>query len=174
MAAGVGALCNAWRVKFDFEQRWTAAADDVVEVYLDASFWSGLTGLSATSTPDVLSIDRTADSAVVRLHYVLAVDLPKEAARFIDPDDVAWIEETTWNLKDRSAKVAFLPDQAGKLLKASATAALTQQSDDSVRVIRGEVKVHLPLLGSKVEKVIVEGVHDHLTEEAEAVRARLG
>jgi len=174
MSEAAERLCNAGTVKFDFEQRWTAPVDDVVEIYLDASFWSGLTGLTATSTPDVLSIERTADRAIVRLHYVLAVDLPKEAARFIDPDDVAWIEETTWDLSDRSAKVSFLPDQAGKLLKASATATLVADGGDAVRSVHGEVKVHIPLLGSKVEKVIVEGVHDHLGEEADAVRARLG
>jgi Protein of unknown function (DUF2505) len=174
MAAAAGGLCNAGRVKFEFEQRWTATAADVVEVYLDESFWAGLTGLSATSPPEVLSVDRDADRAVVRLHYVLSVDLPKEAARFIDPDDVAWIEETTWDLSSQVAQVAFQPDQAAKLLRASATATLTQDGDDAVRAVRGEVKVHIPLLGSKVEKVIVEGVHDHLDEETEAVRARLG
>ena len=173
MAGSRGALCHAGRVKFDFEQRWTASLDDVVETYLDSGFWSGLTGLSATSSPDVLSIDRTGDRAVVRLHYVLSVDLPKEASRFIDPDDVAWIEETTWDLSKRSSKVAFLPDQAAKLLRASATADLTAAGGDAVRVVNGEVKVHIPLLGSKVEKVIVEGVHDHLAEEADAVAAHL-
>lgn len=105
---------------------------------------------------------------------MLAVELPKEAARFIDPDDVAWIEETTWDLPKRSAKVAFLPDQAGKLLRASAGAALVPEGGDTVRDVNGEVKVHIPLLGGKVEKVIVEGVSDHLGEEADAVRARLG
>jgi len=174
MSDAAGALCNAGRVKFEFEQRWTAPTADVVEVYLDESFWSGLTGLSATSPPEVLSIERATDRAVVRLHYVLSVDLPKEAARFIDPDDVAWIEETTWDLRSDVAEVAFLPDQAAKLLRASATATLTQEGDDAVRQVRGEVKVHIPLLGSKVEKVIVEGVRDHLDEETEAVRGRLG
>jgi len=167
-------LCDSVDVRFDFEQRWTAAPDEVVEIYLDESFWTGLTDLAATSTPEVLDISRTADRAVVRLHYVLSVELPKEAARFIDPDEVAWIEQTTWDLDTRTAKVEFIPDQAGKLLKASAGATLGTQGDDTVRDIRGEVKVHIPLLGGRVEKVIVEGVNDHLGEETEAVRARLG
>ena len=161
-------------MRFEFEQRWSAAPDDVVEIYLDASFWTGLTDLTATSTPEVLSVERTDLTATVRLHYVLAVDLPPEAARFIDPDDVAWIEQTAWDLSDRSATVGFLPDQASRLLKASATATLERRGDETIRSIRGEVKVHIPLLGGKVEKVIVGGVNDHLGEEAEAVRARLG
>ncbi len=171
---GVGVtVCDAGDVKFAFEQRWTAAVDDVVDVYLDEGFWSGLSGLTTTSPPKVLGVERSGDRAVVSLHWVLSVDLPKEAARFIDPDDVAWTEETTWDLAARSATVAFRPDQAAGLLRASATAVLHQDGADAVRTIRGELKVRIPLVGHKVEPVIVDGIGEHLDEEADAVAARL-
>jgi hypothetical protein len=174
MVRAEGPMWDATQVKFGFEQRWTAPVDDVVEVYLDETFWGSLADLSTTSPPEVLGIERKGDRAVVRLHWVLSVELPKEAARFIDPNDVAWVEETHWNLVDRTAQVSFQPDQAAGLLRASADAALLAQGDDAVRSIRGELKVRIPLLGHKVEPVIVEGVGDHLDEEAGAVAARLG
>jgi hypothetical protein len=173
MVRAAATMCDATQVKFGFEQRWAASVDDVVEVYLDESFWTALSDLSTTSPPEVLGIERKGDRAVVRLHWVLTVDLPKEAARFIDPDDVAWVEETRWNLSDRTAQVSFQPDQAAGLLRASAEAALRPQGGDAVRTIDGELKVRIPLLGHKVEPVIVEGVGDHLEEEAGAVAARL-
>ena len=108
-------VCDAGHVNFGFEQRWAATVDEVVEVYLDESFWTGLADLTTTTPPTVLDIERSGDRAVVRLHWVLSVDLPREAARFIDPDDVAWVEETRWNLSDRSAEVSFVPDQAAGL-----------------------------------------------------------
>ena len=167
-------VCDAGRVKFGFEQRWTASVDDVVESYLDESFWTALSGLSTTSPPKVLGIERTGDRAEVRLHWVLSVDLPREAARFIDPDDVAWVEVTRWDLSQRSATVEFQPDQAAGLLRASADARLRPDGADAVRDVSGELKVRIPLLGHKVEPAIVEGVGDHLDEEARAVAARLG
>ena len=173
MVGATDTMCDAGRVKFGFEQRWTADVDDVVEVYLDEGFWSSLAGLTTTSPPTVLGIDRTGDRAVVRLHWVLTVDLPREAARFIDPDDVAWVEVTEWDLSTRSATVDFQPDQAAGLLRASAEAALRPDGADAVRTVSGELKVRIPLLGHKVEPVIVEGVGDHLDEEAAAVAARL-
>lgn len=166
-------MCNSVTVRFTEEQKWSATTQDVLEVYLDPSFWAGLTDLSATSSPEVLDIKRDSRTAVVRLHYVLSVELPKEASRFINPNDVAWVEETTWSLSDMSAEVRFLADQASQLMKASASAGLAQQGPDAVRSIRGDVKVHIPLLGSRVEKVIVQGVQDHLKEEAAAVQDRL-
>jgi len=161
-------------VRFGFEQRWTASADDVLEVYLDAGFWTALDGLSATSAPEVLEVTRHADTALVRLRYQLSVELPAQAARFIDPDDVSWIEETTWDLPARSAQVRFLPDQAASLMKASAGAALVADGADTTRTVRGELKVRIPLVGGRVEHVVVEGIGDHLEEEADAVATRLG
>jgi hypothetical protein len=161
-------------VRFAFEQRWDVTADAVLEVYLDESFWSGLDGLSTTARPEVLGIERRGDRAEVRLHWVLSVDLPREAARFIDPDDVAWTEVTTWDLSTRRASVAFRPDQAAGLLHAGADTVLRADGDASVRSVTGELKVRIPLVGRKVEPVIVEGVGDHLAEEAAAVAARLG
>ena len=173
MSCGRVTVCDAGEVKFAFEQRWTATVDDVVDIYLDEGFWSGLSDLTTTSPPKVLGVERADGRAVVRLHWILSVDLPKEAARFIDPDDVAWTEETTWDLAASSADVAFRPDQAAGLLRASATAVLHQDGDDAVRTIRGELKVRIPLIGHKVEPVIVDGIGEHLDEEADAVAARL-
>lgn len=167
-------MCNAGGVKFGFEQRWNATVDDVVEVYLDPAFWSGLSSLRATKAPMVLDIERGDRRAVVRLRYGLAVDLPREAARFIDPGDVTWVEETTWDLSQRSASVRFLPEQGAGLLRASATASMTAEGADAVRAVRGELKVRIPLVGGKVERAIVEGVGEHLDAEADAVADRLG
>ncbi len=173
MVGTAGAMCDATQVKFEYEQRWTANVDDVVDVYLDESFWTGLNDLRRTSPPTVLDIERRADSAVVRLHWVLTVDLPREAARFIDPEDVAWVEESIWDLSSLVARVSFQPDQAAGLLRASATARLEEVGPDAVRSINGDLSVRIPLLGRKVERAIVEGVVEHLGEEAEAIAAHL-
>ena len=166
-------VCDAGPVRFGFEQRWEAAADDVLAVYIDADFWSSLGGLTKTSAPTVLDVSRTGDTALVRLRYVLNVELPSQAARFIDPDDVAWVEETTWTLTTRTATVRFLPEQAAGLMKASATADLQADGVDTTREVRGELRVRIPLVGGKVEHAIVEGIGGHLEEEADAVANRL-
>jgi hypothetical protein len=110
----------------------------------------------------------------VRLRYVLSVELPSQASRFIDPDDVAWVEETTWQLKERTAAVRFLPEQAAGLMKASASADLTTEGADTLRQVTGDLRVRIPLVGGKVEHAIVDGIGGHLEEEADAVADRLG
>jgi len=142
-------------------------------VYIDADFWTSLSGLTKTSAPDVLEVERTGDTALVRLRYVLSVELPSQASRFIDPDDVAWVEETTWQLTTRTAAVRFLPEQAAGLMKASATADLLTDGADTTREVKGDLRVRIPLVGGKVEHAIVDGIGSHLEEEADAVADRL-
>ena len=104
---------------------------------------------------------------MVRLHWVLSVDLPKEAARFIDPDDVAWVEETRWNLADRSARRSRSSRTRPQgCCGRRRPLRCSPEGDDAVRTITGELKVRIPLLGHKVEPAIVDGVGDHLEEEA--------
>lgn len=176
MAVSMTQMWNADWVKFNFKQRWSADADRVLAVFTDRSFWEGLGGLTATSAPEVLAVEDRGSITVVRLHYRLVVDLPREAARFIDTTNVAWVQETTWDLTDRTSRVEFIPDQAGRLISASATTRLVDQGVDpdgnavAGRQIDGDVKVRIPVLGSRVERAIVSGVGDHLVEEAAAIQ----
>jgi hypothetical protein len=160
-------------MKFGFEQRWTTTVDEVVELYLDEDFWREATGFSKTSPPEVLEVTRDANRGFTRLRWKLSVDLPKEATRFIDPDNVSWVEETTWDIGAATATVVFVPAQGASLMKVSADIVVVPDGSDAVRRVTGDLRVRIPLLGGRVERAVVDGVGDHLTEEAEVVATRL-
>lgn len=169
-------MCDAVGMKFGFEQRWTAPVDDIMATYLDESFWTGIEGFSNMAPPELLGIDtdEQAGKALVRLRYKVNAQLPAQAARFIDPDDVAWVQETEWDLAALSAEVRFLPVQAAALMRASATIRVGTDDDETFRELRGEFKVKIPLVGSKVEKAVVGDIGTNLEEEADAVARFLG
>jgi hypothetical protein len=160
-------------MKFGFEQRWTATVQQVLDLYTNEGFWSSVSGFTKTSAPEVLEMTRDGDQALTRLRWKLNVDLPGEASRFIDPDDVAWVEETSWDLSAATATVAFVPAQGASLLHASATVAVIAEDDEVVRRVTGDLRVRIPLLGGRVERAVVDGVGDHLTEEADVVATKL-
>lgn len=162
-------VCNADGVEFDFVQDFAAAPRDVVDTFVDPDFWGALDGLSATSVPEVLDIRRHGDLVTVELRYRLIVALPREAARFIDTSNVSWVEVSDWNLRTATSQTRFVPDQAGRLLVASAVTSLTPFGDGTRRSISGDLRVRIPLLGSKVERAIIGGVGDHLEEQVPAV-----
>ena len=160
-------------MKFGFEQRWNTTVPDVVDLYTDGDFWSSVTGFAKTSAPEVLEVTRNGDTAFTRLNWRLVVDLPSQASRFIDPDNVAWVEETSWDIPAATATVGFVPSQGAALIKASASVAVFADGGEAVRQVKGDLHVRIPLLGGKVEHAIVDGIGDHLTEEADVVAAQL-
>ncbi len=70
-------MCDATGCASGSINEWQATPDEVVAVYLDEEFWTGLSELSTTAPPTVLDLTRTGDRAVVRLHWVLSVELPE-------------------------------------------------------------------------------------------------
>ena len=171
-----GAMCDAGAVKFGFEQRWTAPVDEVMATYLDPGFWSGIESFSNMAPPELLDLDHdeAARTALVRIKYRVDAKQPSQAARFIDPNNVAWVQETTWDLDALTATVRFLPVQAAGLIHAEATIDVTTDGDDTVRELRGEFRVKIPLVGSKVEKSVVGDIGTNLEEEADLVAKALG
>ncbi len=160
-------------MRFGFEQRWTSSVGEVVDLYTDEDFWRGVSGFGRTSAPEVLEVTRSDDSARTRLRWKLVVELPSEASRFIDPDNVAWVEDTTWDLGAATADVAFQAAQGASLLRASASVVVVPDGDEAVRRITGDLKVRIPLIGHKVENAIVDGIGEHLGEEADVVAQHL-
>jgi hypothetical protein len=160
-------------MKFGFEQRWTTSVARVVDLYTDEEFWSSVSGFSRTTPPEVIEVRRDADTAFTALRWRLNVDLPPQATRFIDPDDVAWVENTSWDLRRATAGVQFVPAQGASLMTASANVAVVADGDEAVRRVTGELRVRIPLLGGRVERAVIDGVEEHLDEEAEVVASAL-
>lgn len=165
-------LCDAVWMKFTLEQRFRMSPEEVLAMLTDESFWNGVDGLTTMSTPRVLDIIRRGDHITTRLGYDLVVDLPGEAARFINTSAVSWVEVTEWHVPSSTSHTTFVPDQAARLLVASVETSLHPDGPGTRRDVSGEVRVRIPLLGSKVESAIVGGVEQYLAELSEAVDER--
>jgi hypothetical protein len=69
--------------------------------------------------------------------------------------------------------VQFVPAQGASLMTASANIAVVADGDEAVRRVTGELRVRIPLLGGRVERAVIDGVEEHLDEEAEVVASAL-
>ena len=81
-------------------------------------------------------------------------------------------------LIEGGAGYPVLPHDSGnnqRLMRAAeAKIVVTTEGDDTVRELRGEFKVKIPLVGSKVEKAVVGDIGTNLEEEADLVAGHLG
>jgi hypothetical protein len=164
-------------VQFDIDQRYPAPVAAVLAAYTDRSLYEGLVAGSRVGKPEVLDVVGDAATAVVRLRYRFTADLPAAAMAILDPARLTWVEETRYDLGRATSTTVLRPDHYGDRLAASATARFDPdpaQPDGCRRRIMGEVVVRgVPLGGGRVERAIVDGLREHLTDEAAAVRRHL-
>jgi hypothetical protein len=164
-------------VQFDIDQRYPAPVSAVLAAYTDRSLYEALVAGTRVGKPEVLDVVRDGAAATVRLRYRFTAELPAAALAILDPGRLTWVEETRYDLERATSRTVLRPDHYGDRLSASATArfdADTAQPGGCRRRVMGEVSVRgVPLVGGRVERAIVDGLREHLTDEAGAVRRHL-
>lgn len=156
-------------MRFDAKQQFDTDAESVIRCYSSVDLYEQVPGFGRISKPEVLGRAEAGDRVTLRLRYKFTADLPSAALAVIDPDRLTWVEETTYDLSRMQATTKLLPDHYASKLQASASARFEDRGAGSVRHVSGELKVRVLLVGGQVEKAIVDGLKEHLAEEAELV-----
>lgn len=163
-------------MRFDVEQRFLASPAQVLAVYTDPAFYADLPDYPKVGRPRLVDREDQGDRIVVRVHYRFTADLPSAALAVIDPDKLTWIEETVYDLVAATSTSTLLPDHYPDRLTAGARTRFLLAdgtTDTTRRLIEGDLKVRMPLVGGKVEGAIVSGLREHLGDEAVEVNRRL-
>ena len=160
-------------MKFEMNQRFDASPADVIAVYADPDFYLEAGAVGPLSAPDLVAHDNDGDLVSLDLRYRYLGDLPPGAGRFVQRDKMTWVQRNRLDLAKSTLDATIVPDNYAKRLQAKALARLSPDGDGSVRKVSGEVRVKIMMVGGKVEGAIVEGLKEHLEEEAQLVVARL-
>ena len=154
---------------FRFEHRFDAPADLVAETLLDEAYQRSLDGIGPLASREVLEQTRSGGRVTRRTRCVLGIDLGA-AKRFLGGGDPAWVEEAIWDPDAARWDWVIHPEVAAELLTASGRIELHDRGGKTERLVAGQVKVHVPLYGSRVEDSIVRGLEDAYAEEATRLR----
>ena len=160
-------------VKFSATQPFPPEAGDVLDLYSNPATWSRLPQFERVRIAEVLDSAGTAARPVTRVRYRFIADLPAAARAVVDPSKLTWVEETTYDLENRTSKMRFLPDQYASKIEASATATFSAPTFETgvVRSVSGQLRVKVLLVGGQVEQAIVSGLKEYLSEEHRAMKA---
>ena len=130
--------------------------DQWFEIYLDDGFNEELERRLDVKTRKVL--ESTRDGDIVTRRVRMEPNVPGMLKKFVK--DGMSVEETSKVYLDRhfvewGTDVAIARDR----FKSSGTLEVTAQGDGCRRVLRGTVEVKIPLMGGKIEKKILETIH---------------
>jgi uncharacterized protein YndB with AHSA1/START domain len=163
-------------VRFQIEQRFDAGPDDVMRAYTDPALYDRMVGMARVEQPAVIDVEREGDVVVMRVRFRFIADVPGAARAIVDPTRLTWIDETRYDLVAHTSTTRLLPDHYADRLKASASSRFDPDPTDpgrTVRRVEGELSVRAPLVAGKVERAIVDGLREHLADEAHVVTEHL-
>lgn len=161
-------------MRFRLEQRLSAPLQAVEAALVDPAFLECLGRLPNLGRPELLR--REEDGSVVRLdvRYAFAGELSPTVTRVVDPERLTWVDSAVYDRSTHRSRHHVVPDHYGNRLTCSYTTELLEADGVVVRVAEGDLKVHFPLVGGKVERAIVGGMADHARHEQAALAAWLG
>lgn len=148
------------------EQRFNASLERVEAALTDAAFIDLLANLPKIGRAELVSQEHDGDVVDQEIHYVFDAPLSSAVRAVVDPNKISWILESRFDLTDHSATWRIIPDHYRDRLTASGISQLTASGDGTRRVTAGHVKVHMPLVGGRVERAIVSGLKEHADAEA--------
>ena len=160
-------------MRFELSQDLPAPAGIAIEVFADPDFHRGLTGLTKVSTPEVLDHEATGDLIRLRMRYRFVASLPGAVTAVVDPERLTWVDETTYDLGGGTAVTVMHPDHYSDRLSAEIRTEFLDAPGGCTRLITGNLRVKVLLVAGQVERAIVSGLEEHMTEEGAAARVRL-
>jgi hypothetical protein len=165
-------------VHFELIQRLRAPLEAVETIYVDADFLAELGRLPELGHPELLEQQDRGERLSQRARYTFVGELSAAVRAVVDPELLSWVEESTLDRISHQTTFTIVPDHYGGLLQASgeinlaveaATGAGGGTGPLTVRRSTGDLRVHVPFVGHKVESAIISGLRDHAELEVDVV-----
>jgi hypothetical protein len=161
-------------VQFHIEQRFAAPLATVEAGFCSPELLSHLASLPKVGGAELLEQRDDGATFFQRIRYRFTAQLSSAVTAVVDPEKLTWVEESTLDRSTHVTRWTIVPDHYGNRLSSSGTFRLSSKTDDlTIRTTDGELKVHFPLVGGRVEKAIVSGLKEHAVAEEAAVNAFL-
>ena len=137
----------------------------VQDALLDPEFLHSTADLPKLGGAEILECTRNGTTARRRIRYKFTAPLSRAVTSVIDPDNLTWVDDGTFDLDTFRSEHVLLPDHYADRLDAHYVTALTPEGDGARWTLRGSLDVRAPLVGGKVAHVIVDGLREAATAQ---------
>ena len=155
---------------FEIEQRFAAPLVDVEAAFLDPALLAPVAQLSPLGRPELLEQFDDGDSIRRRVRYQFTGHLSGAARAILDPHRLTWVEVSTLDRATHVTVIEIVPDHYPDRLHCAARVTLDEHDGITHRVLEGDLRVTVALVGSRVEHAIVGGLRTHAAAEEQVVQ----
>jgi hypothetical protein len=159
-------------VKFAFAQDIAVAPARAVAAYGSPAFYAGRPARDDIEVVEVVDHDDSGDRVIIEVRFKFTGSVSPAVRRVIDPAKMSWITRTEVRQAQARSSWVVLPDHYPDRLTAAGGYRFEPGSDgpDSTVVnVEGELKVHVPIVGRTVERVIVGDLRTYIADEVASI-----
>lgn len=153
-------------MRFRLEQRFAAPLPAVEGALVDPAFIERLAELPNLGRPELLRREEVGHVVHLDVRYAFAGQLSSKVTAVVDPARLTWVDSGTYDRSSHCSDHRVLPEHYTGRLTCSYRTRLEADGDATIRTAEGELRVHFPLVGGRVEKAIVAGMAEHAQLEA--------
>jgi Protein of unknown function (DUF2505) len=160
-------------VHFEREHDFAATVEQVASLMSDPGFQTVL-DLPDLARPDVITHDVDGSARRLTLRYRYIGQLDPIAQKVVGGRTITWVQDLRIDVSTGAGTLGFTADGVGGRADGSATVTIAATGDGSCRrVISGDFRIKIPIVGGKAERAIVPGLTRRLDVEADEVAAEL-
>jgi hypothetical protein len=153
-------------VKFATTQAVAVPPSRAMAAYGSPAFYEGREVRDHIEVLEVVRNEDTGSRLLMEVRFAFRGPISPAVQRIIDRNKMSWITRNEIRPDEARADWQVLPDHYPDRLKSSGVYTFDAGPDESSVVgIEGDLKVHVPVLGKSVERVIVTGLRKYFEAE---------
>ena len=163
-------------MRFAFEHSVGVPPAQVVTAYGTPAFYEGRPPRDDIAVLEVVNHEDRGDQVLIEVHFAFTGSVSAAVRKVIDQTKMSWVTRTVIYPDEYRTSWVVLPDHYPDRLTSSGTHRFAPAADDddatataTVVHVEGELKVHVPIVGRSVERVIVNGLRDYIEDEVASI-----
>ena len=127
-------------MEFTLDQRFAAPPIAVAAALVDPALLATMVELPRLGEASVLTTAHTGDRVRQEVRYRFEADLPGAARRFVDPEQLTWVEVGEHDLASGQSRYLIRPDHYADLLEGRYAARVVEAGGGAARTVKGEIR----------------------------------
>jgi hypothetical protein len=157
-------------MKMQIRHRFDCSAQRLWDLVLDEAYQDAVDSNSGLSR-ELLSERKTARELVRKIRFTPDKTLPPAMARAVGKDKMSYVQDQRWKLDELKMFWTVVPDVMGDRVRSKGDFQLRALGAEQVeRIVTGEITASIPLMGARVEKMVVADIEKGYERTAELTR----
>lgn len=160
-------------MKMHIRHRFDCSAQRLWDLVLDQAYQDAVDSNSGLSR-ELLSERKSAKELIRKIRFTPDKTLPPAMARAVGKDKMSYVQDQRWKLDEHKMFWTVVPDVMGERVRSKGEFQLRALGPEQVeRIVTGEITASIPLMGSRVEKLVVADIEKGYERTAELTRTWL-